>query len=119
VLVTKAVRETSDKIEETLTTRLDMGAMLDVVVRPEPAGRIIIAFVDSVSKLRALWLCFELAWFWSLIVLRINHVQSKLYAPEPARRCPDTEREPVPVAGNAEWPLPHARGNVPGYSQGQ
>jgi hypothetical protein len=40
------------------------------------------------------------------------------HAPQPAMRSPNPEREPVPVAGDAERPLPDARGNVPGRSEG-
>jgi hypothetical protein len=40
------------------------------------------------------------------------------YAPQPTMRSPHPEREAVPVTGNAEWPLPDARGKVAGRSEG-
>lgn len=38
------------------------------------------------------------------------------YAPSTPLPSADTQREPVPVAGNDEWPMPNARGTVPGSS---
>jgi hypothetical protein len=41
------------------------------------------------------------------------------YAPQPTMRSTDTEREPVPVSGNAERPMPDARRNVAGSTDGE
>jgi hypothetical protein len=40
------------------------------------------------------------------------------HAPQPAMRCVDQERETMPIAGNAERPLPDARRTFPGRSEG-
>jgi hypothetical protein len=40
------------------------------------------------------------------------------HAPQPAMRSPDKEREPVPVASDAERPLPNAWRDVPRRSEG-
>jgi hypothetical protein len=37
------------------------------------------------------------------------HAKQIAHAPEPAMRSANPEREPVPVAGNAKWPLSRAR----------
>jgi hypothetical protein len=47
------------------------------------------------------------------------HAKQIAHAPQPAMRCPDEGREPVPVAGNAERPLPPARRLVAGRAEGQ
>jgi hypothetical protein len=47
------------------------------------------------------------------------HAKQIAHAPQPAMRRPDAEREPVPVAGNAERPLPAARRPVAGRAEGQ
>jgi hypothetical protein len=39
-------------------------------------------------------------------------------APQPAVWSADEEREPLPIAGDAERPLPNARRNVPRRSEG-
>jgi hypothetical protein len=40
-----------------------------------------------------------------------SHAKALAHAPEPALRCPDPQREPVPVAsGEGKGPLPDARG---------
>lgn len=44
------------------------------------------------------------------------HAKQIAYAPEPALRSADKERERVSVAGDAEWPLPDARWTVTGGS---
>jgi hypothetical protein len=41
------------------------------------------------------------------------------HAPDTPMPCPDTPREPVPVAGDAERPLPDARRTVPGRAEGE
>jgi hypothetical protein len=41
------------------------------------------------------------------------------HTPQPAMRSPDKERQLVPVASDAERPLPHARRKIAGCSQGQ
>jgi hypothetical protein len=41
------------------------------------------------------------------------------HAPQPAMRRPNAEGEPVPVASNAERPLPNARRNIPGSTDGE
>jgi hypothetical protein len=46
------------------------------------------------------------------------HAKQIAHAPQPAMRRADAEREPVPVGGNAERPLPPARGSVAGCSEG-
>ena len=40
------------------------------------------------------------------------------HAPQPAMRSPDKEREPVPVASDAERPLPNAWRDVPRRPEG-
>jgi hypothetical protein len=46
------------------------------------------------------------------------HAKRIAHAPQPAMRCADAEREPVPVAGDAERPLPAARRAVAGRAEG-
>ena len=46
------------------------------------------------------------------------HAKQIAHAPEPAMWSADKEREPVPVAGDAERPLPDARRAVAGRSEG-
>ena len=41
------------------------------------------------------------------------------HAPERTMRSEDEEREPVQVASGAEWPLPDARRNIAGRTEGQ
>jgi hypothetical protein len=41
------------------------------------------------------------------------------HAPQPTMRSADTERQPVPVSGDAERPLPDARRNVAGSADGK
>jgi hypothetical protein len=41
------------------------------------------------------------------------------YAPQPTMRSTDPEREPVPVSGDAERPMPDARRNVAGSADGK
>ena len=40
------------------------------------------------------------------------HAKQIAHAPEPALRSPDEERDALPVARNAEQPLPDARGQI-------
>jgi hypothetical protein len=40
------------------------------------------------------------------------------YAPQPTMRSPNPERERVPSGSDAEWPLPDARRDVAGGSEG-
>jgi hypothetical protein len=47
------------------------------------------------------------------------HAKQIAHAPQPAMRCPDEGREPVPVAGDAERPMPDARRGVSRGSEGQ
>ena len=47
------------------------------------------------------------------------HARQVAHAPQPAVRSEDKEREPVPIARDAERPLPDARRAVPGRSNGQ
>jgi hypothetical protein len=58
----------------------------------------------------------------SLAVSQCADAQSQLeeitHAPQPAVWSDDKEWEPVPVRGNAERPLPHARRDVTGRSKG-
>jgi len=46
------------------------------------------------------------------------HAKQITDAPQPAMRRADAEREPVPVAGDAERSLPDARRKVTGRSEG-
>jgi hypothetical protein len=46
------------------------------------------------------------------------HAKQIADAQQPAMRCPDEVREPMPVAGNAERPVPDARRNVTGRAKG-
>jgi hypothetical protein len=41
------------------------------------------------------------------------------HAPQPAMRSPNAEPELVPSAGDAERPMPDARGDVPGSTEGE
>ena len=41
------------------------------------------------------------------------------HAPQPAMRSPNAEREPVPVARDAEWPMSDARRTIPGSTEGE
>ena len=41
------------------------------------------------------------------------HAKQIAHAPQPAMRSPDKEREPVPVASDAERPMPNAWRDVP------
>jgi hypothetical protein len=41
------------------------------------------------------------------------------HAPQPAMRSPNAEPKLVPSAGDAERPMPDARGNVPGSTEGE
>jgi hypothetical protein len=41
------------------------------------------------------------------------------HAPQPAMRSAHTERQPLPVASNAERPLPNARRNISGSAEGK
>ena len=49
---------------------------------------------------------------------RQPHAQAFAHAPVAPLRGPDQERKPVPVAGDAERPLPHARRRVARFAQG-
>jgi hypothetical protein len=40
------------------------------------------------------------------------HARQIRHAPEPTLWCADPARDPVPIAGNAERPLPHARRSI-------
>jgi hypothetical protein len=46
------------------------------------------------------------------------HAKQITHAPQPAMRSQDAEREPVPVACDAERPLPDARRTIAGRSEG-
>ncbi len=46
------------------------------------------------------------------------HAKQIAHAPQPEMRRADEEREPVPITGDAEWPLPHARRTIAGRSEG-
>ena len=46
------------------------------------------------------------------------HAKQIAHAPQPAMWSADEEREPVPVAGDAERPLPDARRKVAGRTEG-
>jgi hypothetical protein len=41
------------------------------------------------------------------------------HAPQPTMRSADTERQPVPLSGHAERPMPDARRNVAGSAEGK
>src|SRR5262245_9526694 len=47
-----------------------------------------------------------------------SHAKQIAHAPQPTVRSANTEREAVPVASDAERPLPDARRNVPGRTEG-
>jgi hypothetical protein len=47
------------------------------------------------------------------------HVKQITHAPQSAMRSPNAERELVPSSGDAEWPLPYARGKIAGRSEGE
>jgi hypothetical protein len=46
------------------------------------------------------------------------HAKQIAHAPQPAMRRADAERQPVPVASDAEWALPDARRSVAGRAEG-
>jgi hypothetical protein len=46
------------------------------------------------------------------------HAKQIAHAPQPAMRSADKERQPLPVSGDAERPLPDARRDVPGRPEG-
>ena len=46
------------------------------------------------------------------------HAKQIAHAPQPEMRSADEERKPLPIAGDAEWPLPHARRTIAGRSEG-
>jgi hypothetical protein len=46
------------------------------------------------------------------------HAKQIAHAPQPAVRSADKERQPLPVSGDAERPLPNARRDVPGRPEG-
>jgi hypothetical protein len=46
------------------------------------------------------------------------HAKQIAHAPQPTVRSADTEREPVPISGDAERPLPNARREVTGGAKG-
>jgi hypothetical protein len=46
------------------------------------------------------------------------HAKQIAHALQPEMRRADEEREPVPIAGDAEWPLPHARRTITGCPEG-
>jgi len=50
---------------------------------------------------------------------RQQNAKQIAHAPQPAMRSPNAEREPVPVAGDAERPMPDARRTVPGSTEGK
>ena len=47
------------------------------------------------------------------------HAKQIAHAPEPPMWSADTDRSPVPVAGDAERPLPNARWAISGSTEGQ
>ena len=47
------------------------------------------------------------------------HAKQIAHAPQPAMWSADKEREPLPVAGDAERPMPDARRNVTGRTEGK
>jgi hypothetical protein len=48
-----------------------------------------------------------------------THAKQIAYAPQPAMRGSDQERKPMPVTRDAERPLPDARRNVAGCTEGK
>ena len=48
-----------------------------------------------------------------------QNAQQIAHAPQPAMRSPNAEPELVPSAGDAERPMPDARGDVPGSTEGE
>src|SRR6266576_3704207 len=50
---------------------------------------------------------------------RQQNAKQIAHAPQPAMRSPNAEREPVPVAGDAERPMPDARRTIPGSTEGK
>jgi len=61
-LILERLRRGLDEVEEPVSSRLDMGAMLNVVGRPEPLRRRVIAFIEQGIE------CFQ---YDRLILLRI------------------------------------------------
>src|SRR5580704_16794619 len=47
VLITQCVRRCADKVEKPVTAWRDMGAVLDVEIRPEPFGGRVVALVEQ------------------------------------------------------------------------
>jgi hypothetical protein len=48
-----------------------------------------------------------------------QNAQQIAHAPQPAMRSPNAEPELMPSAGDAERPMPDARGDVPGSTEGE
>ena len=48
-----------------------------------------------------------------------HNAQQIAHAPQPAMRSPNAEPEVVPSASDAERPMPDARGDVPGSTEGE
>jgi hypothetical protein len=51
--------------------------------------------------------------------LEDRHVKQIAHAPQPSMPSPNAEREAVPVSRDAERPVPDARGQITGGSEGQ
>lgn len=51
IFVKEGVRKPANKIEQSITARWDMRAVLDVAFRPEPLRGIVVAFVEQGVKL--------------------------------------------------------------------
>jgi hypothetical protein len=49
----------------------------------------------------------------------LHNARQIAHTPQPTMRSPDAKREPVPVTGNAERPLPTARGKVDRRTEGK
>jgi hypothetical protein len=47
------------------------------------------------------------------------HAKQIAYAPQPAMWSAHEEREPLPIAGDAERPMPDARRNITGRTEGK
>jgi hypothetical protein len=62
MLVTQGIGQTLDQIEQTVTARFDVRAMLDVGFRPKAAGRIVVALVEQ--GVEGFQDCFVPGWSW-------------------------------------------------------
>lgn len=52
-------------------------------------------------------------------IKELPHAKQIVHAPEPAMPCPDTSRDPMPVARHGERTMPNARRQIKGRAEGK